>query len=145
VADFGPSYYKNSLSGAVEIAPSGAVWTLHKEFGEPGSTVFVRFSGPNGSTVDIDPFPYYQGRFNEATAADMAVVSGGDAWAVGVSNLDENWSSYHPLISHWTGADWRHQTTSFSLLNNTALNGVSAVSATDIWAVGNHLVVRYSC
>jgi hypothetical protein len=140
-AHFGPSKYKNPLTGVVEIAPSGVVWTLHTESAEAVSTMVVRFSGRDGRTIDIDPFPSDQGSFGGASASDVAVVSEADAWAVG-SHYDDG---DHPLISRWTGTSWRHQQTSFSRLNDARLNGVSAIAPTEIWAVGTQLVVRYSC
>jgi hypothetical protein len=68
----------------------------------------------------------------------VASVSPADAWAVGtyahVEGLET--SQLGALIEHWDGTQWRIAPNPASSLANTALYGISVVSATDIWVVG---------
>lgn len=74
---------------------------------------------------------------NELTA--VSAVSANDAWAVGWGN-----SSTGPLqgvILHWNGAGWSRMampTWTGSMTASVYLYGVSAISATNGWAVGTY-------
>jgi hypothetical protein len=57
-----------------------------------------------------------------------------DAWAVG-SYTDTG--RYQTLIEHWEGAGWRIVPSPNSTSGNSSLSGIAAVSANDIWAVGD--------
>ena len=64
----------------------------------------------------------------------VAAVSATDAWAVGSSGSQS--SSGQTLIEHWNGSQWQIVTSpNPSSIYNT-LYAVTAVSATDVWAVG---------
>jgi hypothetical protein len=67
----------------------------------------------------------------------VSAVSATDAWAAGdYLNSSNVWE---PLILHWNGTTWTQAAvTAPSGGSFTTLNGVSAVSATDAWAVGNY-------
>jgi hypothetical protein len=65
----------------------------------------------------------------------IAAVSANDAWVVG--GVETSRTRTHvfiaPVIEHWNGARW-------SVIPNTplgVLHGVSVVSSTDVWAVGD--------
>lgn len=145
-AGFGIGEYKNPLAaGAVDVAPSGEVWTVHSEAAEGGSDTFVRFSGRTGRVGATYRWP---GQFNkktyEKTVYAVTAVSASDVWAVGL-NLFEDSDMEFPLVGHWTGRFWRIQPTPFGHLEDASLADASTLSTTDIWAVGPHLIVRYSC
>jgi hypothetical protein len=61
----------------------------------------------------------------------VAVLSPCNAWAVG------SFAPEQTLIVHWDGASWA-QVTSPDPGIATTLSGVSAVSASDVWAVGQY-------
>lgn len=89
----------------------------------------------NGSTWQGVPAPTIPNA-NEVALKGVAAVSSGDIWAVG-SYTDPGGSILRKtLILHWNGSQWTIFPSSNpgSLVNG--LNGVSAVSATDVWAVG---------
>jgi hypothetical protein len=69
----------------------------------------------------------------------VSTVSATDAWAVGEYTKSAGSGVYKPLILHWNGKTWTQVTSPLpsgaTVLN---LNGVSAVSATDAWAVGGY-------
>lgn len=70
----------------------------------------------------------------------VAVVSANDVWAVGFSPHPSGTPQYiqQTLIEHWTGSSW-NVIPSPNPAGNTyvELNGVAAISANDIWAVGH--------
>jgi hypothetical protein len=131
------------MADALAIGLSGDVWTANSDFSGNGP-YFIRW--PNGNAADgaesdalnLQPNIY-----------DLAAVSPADAWAVG--DLDYRQIHHNivhaqsPLVLHWDGRRWRVQPTPFQHLKNLALAGIDAVSANDIWAVGHHVIVRYSC
>jgi hypothetical protein len=66
---------------------------------------------------------------------DVSAVSARDAWAVG-SVFDESREEVSTLILHWDGASWSVvPSPNVGTLGNH-LEGVTAVSARDVWAVG---------
>src|SRR5436190_719305 len=59
-----------------------------------------------------------------------------DVWAVGYAQNNDTNGPIQALIEHWTGGSWAVVTPSPPLNTDTRLFGVSAVSASNIWAVG---------
>src|SRR2546421_158680 len=82
-------------------------------------------------TVVPSPNPGVAG--NELLAA--AIVSARDVWAVGYFRNASN--VLQTLIEHWNGHKWSVVSSPNAGMQNNQLAGVTAVSATDIWAVGN--------
>lgn len=126
--------YKDWAYGALDIAPSGDVWMGVGEQPDAGGAppVFVRWSGPAHkarTTYDVIP--------SGASVFDVAGVSKDDVWAVGSS----------PPISHLNAKSraWRAAQLPLASLKNATLDGISATSPTDIWAVGDKLILHYSC
>jgi hypothetical protein len=74
--------------------------------------------------------------------ADIAAVSSRNVWAVGPSSYTPG--EERPLLAHWNGASWRVQHLAAGRPRRT-LMGISALSASEIWAVGTNLLARYSC
>ena len=70
----------------------------------------------------------------------VSAVSATDAWAVGYKCSNADCSppnlTYSTLIDHWNGKTWSTVASPDSGTSDQ-LTGVSAVSATDAWAVGN--------
>ena len=123
---------------AVDIAPSGEVWTLNDDLSANGP-FFVRWSGRTHGVSKVYT-PGSPGNDFEGIE-DIAGASRTDLWAVGSRNGDLQ----SPLVVHWDGKSWRPEPTPFDSLKHRYLNAVSAVSPRDVWAVGNRLIVRYSC
>ncbi len=63
------------------------------------------------------------------TLTSVAALSTADAWAVGYQGTD-------PLIEHWDGNAWQVVDSPVPSPFINALNGVSANSSRDVWAVG---------
>lgn len=86
----------------------------------------------NGTTWHIVPSPNvgtHDNVLNGATA-----ISATDAWAVG--DFLDHTSTSHTLIEHWDGTTWRVEPSPAGAPTPNVLNAVRAVSATDVWAVG---------
>jgi hypothetical protein len=85
----------------------------------------------NGQRWVIVPSANVQSRSNYLTG--VAVLAPDNAWAVGYHCTGNCDAEAAPLVQHWDGARWSTATTP----GNGRLNGIAAVSASDIWAVGN--------
>ncbi|HKS76917.1 MAG TPA: hypothetical protein VJQ82_27155 [Terriglobales bacterium] len=102
---------------------------------------FSQFSLAQTSIFSIQnsPSPDVQGNTMNAVSA----VSTSDAWAVGYKH-DNNLNDSRTLALHWNGSSWatvatpNPGTTPNCRNSNTGnvLNSVSAVSSSDVWAVG---------
>jgi hypothetical protein len=75
-----------------------------------------------------------------ATSTYLSAVSAAsatDAWAAGY--YQNSSGTQVPLILHWNGTAWKTVTSPApSGATSSGLNGLSAVSATDAWAVGSY-------
>lgn len=71
----------------------------------------------------------------------VAAVSTNNVWAVGYSG-NCNSLAEKTLIEHWNGAKWSI-VPSPNPYTSQELHGITAVSANDIWAVGNYDGVQY--
>lgn len=66
----------------------------------------------------------------------VAVVSASDVWAVGYYTDQDASRRYSTLVERWDGNTWRVVDSPNPGAFSNRLNGVAAVSATDVWAVG---------
>jgi hypothetical protein len=73
-------------------------------------------------------------RDNAALLSDVAALSASDVWAVG-SHYDRRQMG-HPLALHWDGTRWSVSHTPNDGPLGARVDGIAAVSPTDIWAVG---------
>jgi hypothetical protein len=129
----GSSSSTGRLAGVAAIA-SNNVWAIGSVSGTNGIQTLiehwngsvwsvVRSSGP-GRAINI---------LNGVTA-----ISASNIWAVGEdTNSAAPSAEFNPLIEHWNGSNW-------SVVNSPlqgtsdSLNGIAAVSSTNIWTVGNY-------
>ena len=65
----------------------------------------------------------------------VAVVSVSDVWAVG--SQESGTSSGQTLIEQWNGTAWSVVASPNAAVGASNLNAVAAVSASNVWAVGN--------
>jgi hypothetical protein len=118
---------------AVYARASNDVWAVGNYYDQNG-TSHTLIEHWNGSAWSITSSPNFGGEDNALT--DVTAVAANDAWAVGY---------YYgatfigrTLILHWNGSAW----TIFSSPNvgasDNSLNGVTALAANDIWAVGDY-------
>ncbi|MHB8598723.1 MAG: beta propeller repeat protein [Ktedonobacteraceae bacterium] len=87
------------------------------------------------NVVHSPNIPGYGNTLNTSTLSGVATISANDIWSVGESYLDRETPS-QTLIEHWNGTSWSivHSPNVPSVYNS--LNGVTAVSTNDVWAVG---------
>jgi hypothetical protein len=86
----------------------------------------------NGTTWSIVPSPNPVAGTNLFNA--VTAIGPDDAWAVGESIVPGDPS--RTLAEHWDGTAWRAVATPNQGPLNNELFGVSALSSTDVWAVG---------
>lgn len=126
----------SGLSGVVALSPNN-VWAV-------GSTSRSNFSSSqpliehwNGSAWAIVDAPSPA----NSSLYSIAAVSANDLWAVGGNNVKISGNMVQrTLIEHWDGRSWKI-VPSPNAVNGagpgfTFLNGITAVSANDVWAVG---------
>jgi hypothetical protein len=118
------------LSGVVALAPDDA-WAVGGTSGQggPERTLILHWGGSAWSVVpspNKGPWPNGLG--------DVDAVSASDVWAVGSwftkAFLDRS------LTIHWDGTTWHRVPSPSPGTREVRLSGVSAVSATEVWAVG---------
>ena len=87
----------------------------------------------NGSAWSIVSSPN-QGAFDNFLNG-VAAVSANDVWAVGLYVQQQRRQPNQTLIEHWNGSAWSVVSSPNPSTDNF-LNGVAAISANDVWAVG---------
>jgi len=115
----------NALNDVAAVSTSDvwAVGTLISNGSQGGAT--YHWNGTSWSSVTSAV---------SVSLNDIAAVSSSDVWAVGDDLSPSN--TLVTDIQHWTGSAWSTVTSPNVGAGDNALNGVWAVSATDIWAVG---------
>jgi hypothetical protein len=88
-----------------------------------GGKIWSVVSSPNG-------FP-----FNHNLLYDVTAVSANDVWAVGIFKPNTG-PTEEALTMHWDGTSWSVVPTPKAQEWGRTLNGVTAVAANDVWAVG---------
>src|SRR5205823_14285450 len=78
------------------------------------------------------PSPNIAGQNN--TLRGLSVVAANDIWAVGISF--QTGGFYDTLTEHWDGTQWTIVPSPNPGTQLNLLYGVSAVSSSDVWAVG---------
>ena len=125
-----PGTTDNELDGVAAVSASD-VWAVG--FSRSGSaaslTLIEHWNGSSWSQVS-SPSP---GTFFSELSG-VAAVSASDVWAVGQSQSGS--AASQTLIEHWDGSSWSQVSSPSPGNSNNSLNGVTAVSASDVWAVG---------
>jgi hypothetical protein len=129
-----PSSTSNLLNG-VSVSSAADAWAVGKYDNSAGTaqTLTEHWNGTTWKRV-LSPSPGGASRFS--TLNGVAAVSATDAWAAGdysnSANADET------LTEHWNGMAWKQVPSPNPSSTGNLLNGVSASSASDIWAVGEY-------
>lgn len=113
------------LSGVAAISPSDA-WAVGQVQSRRTRPLAEHWDGSAWSEVPVPGVRYGHLHSVAATSAD-------DVWAVGDS---QGYLRSASLIEHWDGTSW-HRVTSPSPGRASTLNGVTALSPSDAWAVGS--------
>jgi len=115
----------NNLFGVAAVSTND-VWAVGLS-GSGGPPLIEHWNGTSWSVARV---PKQVGILTAVTA-----VSASDVWAVGYFRNASN--VLQTLIEHWNGHKWSVVSSPNVGTQNNQLAGVTAVSATDIWAVGN--------
>ncbi len=97
----------------------------------PEQTLTEHWDGKSWSVV---PSPDKTTSSNNVLTG-VSALSATDAWAAGIS-WDVSLNSYRTLTEHWDGTSWSAVQSPNRGLSENILFAVSAVSPTDVWAVG---------
>jgi hypothetical protein len=127
-----PSPVNNFLS-SVSAASVGDAWAVGSQVDATtrnNRTLILHWDGTAWSRVK-SPSPSSSNNLPSGVSADSAT----DAWVVG--NYVSNTTGYfRTLILRWDGTAWSRIKSPNPSSSHNILNGVSAASATDAWAVG---------
>ncbi len=126
----------NSLRGVTAIAPDN-VWAVGytDSYDTPYQTLIMHWNGAAWSIVD-SPNYTFPGAYN--ALLDVDAISASDVWAVGGSPFGG--VSARALLLHFDGVSWtlRPGPPNFEFYESSTRTGVVAVSASDVWAVGDY-------
>lgn len=124
--------YSNYLYGVTAISASN-VWAVGEYFPAVSlSTTLIEHW--NGSSWSVVKSPNNGMSNNELYA--VAAVSASDIWAVG-EYADSN-GVPQPLTEHWNGSSWSVVSNPSPRGSINYLQGVTAISSNDVWAVGHY-------
>src|SRR6266699_3403445 len=121
----------NGLFGVASISAND-VWAVgnFSNIGSLEQTLTLHWNGKKWSHIKS---PNVSSQDSELLA--VAAVSPTDVWAVG-SFAPQGFSPSQTLIEHWNGTTWSVVASPNVGTQLNGLNGVTAVSTSDIWAVG---------
>ena len=121
----------NFVNGMTAISATN-VWLVGTRGGGsgPNRTLIEHFNGRRRSTVSS---PYESTR----VLSTVSAISQNDAWAVGYYFTS---TGVRTLIEHYDGTKWKVVSSpNPSTGGDNFLNGVAAISASDVWAVGEYV------
>jgi hypothetical protein len=141
VASPDPGAGLDDLTG-VSAVSARDVWAVgyacsvaHCGIGNVYKTLVVHWNGKKWSTV-ASPDPSTVSNLLYGVTA----VSASDVWAAGSATPDVSTKPSTSLVLHWNGRKWSRVHSPTASGASTTLYGVSAASASDVWAVGNDCV-----
>ncbi len=127
----GTGYSGNVLSSVASLG-SNNVWAVGYICGWQSRTLIEHWDGVHWTVV---PSPSVAGA-DSSTLVSVAAVSANNIWAVGNFQVGGQYQ-WNTLVEHWNGTQWNIvNSPNCSGKDKNFLNGVVAVSATNIWAVG---------
>ena len=119
------------LTSVTVVAPNDA-WAVG--YGYSGTAQRTLIEHWDGSTWTVIPSPNVGSYDN--TLRGVTAAGADSLWAVGDYSITADYSPRKTLILHWTGTSWSQVPSPNPSSQYNALNGVSARSATDVWATG---------
>ena len=127
-----PGSNLNQLDGVAAVSARN-IWTVgFSSNGVYGHTLIEHWDGMNWSVI-TSPNPGAAGN----GLIGVTVLSASNIWAVGAYSNTGNVGSDQTLIDHWDGTSWSIVSSPNVASSGNDLVSVSAVSANNIWAVGN--------
>ncbi len=121
----------SQLNGIAAVSAND-VWAVGYYHSNTGvQSLIEQWNGTNWSVV----LAHTGTALNQLNA--VAAVSANDIWAVGYY-YNSNTNNQRTLIEQWNGTTWSIVPSPNNDGNDNQLWGVAAVSANDVWAVGNY-------
>ncbi len=135
-----PNGGEDTLTG-IAVVSANDIWAVGyaANLDLPWFTVTEHWDGTKWSYVDS---PFIQGEACMVLTS-VASLATNDIWAVGISS-STNQICYGStilttgLIDHWNGTQWTVNNQLQLPESSNSLNGIAAISPTDIWAVGSN-------
>ena len=115
---------------AIAAASPNDVWAV----GEVEGSLQPLIQHWNGSRWSVVPSPRIG---DESHLVAITAISANDAWAVGYYSPNINLTAGRTFIEHWNGSRWSMVPSPY-LGSESMLLKVEAISANDVWAVGNY-------
>src|SRR5215831_6046642 len=136
----GARFWDNTLM-EVSAGPAASAWAVGYAGG--AGTFRTMVQRWNGSRWAVLPSPNVSPLDNVLAGVDT--VSADDAWAVGYAARVTPRGAFHrALIEHWDGSTWRVVPAPQAGTEDNDLWAVTALSASNVWAVGNENVGRFT-
>jgi hypothetical protein len=121
------THLRTSLAGVVAIVPLVALLLFPAGASAAGGSIWTIVPSANASKTSV----------SNNVLSGVSALSDSDVWAVGYFNSSNGGAINHTLAEHWNGTTWSVvQTPNVGTLGSQ-LQGVSALSDSDVWAVGN--------
>jgi hypothetical protein len=132
----------DTLTGVAAVS-SNDVWAVGDYHTAPFYRMVTLIEHWDGSQWSIVPSPNVG--IYDNNLIGVAAVSINDVWAVGTYVGDWNGTNYpnRTLILHWDGTQWSVVSSPNLGIYDNHLLGVAAVSAADVWAVGEYYNSAY--
>jgi hypothetical protein len=133
-----PSSTVNSLNGVAAISSSN-VWAVGTSYDSHVSKYQTLVEHWNGNSWSVVSSPS-QGQWSLLNS--VTAISASDVWAVGNStgySTSGNQSVHRTLIEHWNGTTWSIIASPNQGPNTNVLSGITSISASDLWAVGQYV------
>lgn len=126
-----PSATSNFLYNVAALSGSN-VWAVGR-YTDSHSNQLTLVEHWNGTTWAVVPSPNPSASFN--TLSGITAISANNIWAVGFSVATNGFRN--TLVEHWNGAKWSVAASPNLPGRSSVLNSIAAVSANDIWVVGD--------
>jgi hypothetical protein len=130
-----PGLLDNGLYGIAQIPGTADLWAVGRLKNTTISNDYqALIENWNGTAWQNVPSPSLNGGNNVLSA--ITATSPDDAWAVGSFVPDNGGHLIQDVIEHWNGVQWSIVPSPNPGTSSNYLNGIAAVSATNVWAVG---------
>jgi hypothetical protein len=123
--------YNINLYGVTAVSADD-IWAVG-DYSDSNGNYYTLIEQWNGTSWNIIPSP--NSAYN-TILTDVAAVSADDVWAVG--DYSDSNGNYYTLIEQWNGTSWNTISSPNPNSYNSNLYSVTAVTATDVWAVGDY-------
>ena len=116
---------------AITALSAHDIWVIGQANGVPQA---LHWDGKNWTSTSMPTLSP-----GVVTLAGITAIAPDNAWIVGSSRSRKYPNdTYQPLMLHWDGTSWHEVAGATTPTGSTPqFGGISAVSATDIWVVGN--------